>query len=74
MTVITPVHAFTADGGLASERLRSWRRHGSDRAETPDEERISPRLVVPAVVAVSLLLWFSLAGLVILAFRLPLFS
>jgi hypothetical protein len=75
MTAVTPIHAFTADHGLAWQRPR--RRQGFDRVEapdSPDDARISRRLVYPMLAAVSLLLWFALAWLVILAIRLPLFS
>jgi hypothetical protein len=77
MTTMTSIHAPTADGRLASQRPRPWRQPPANRAkaaDAPDDARISPRLVVPAVVAVSLLLWFAVAELAMLVIRLPLFS
>jgi hypothetical protein len=63
MTVLTSIFALEA---------RSQRSAGP--AEAPQDARISPRVVYPVVVAVSLLLWFALVELMLLLVRLPLFS
>jgi hypothetical protein len=69
MTAISPIHALTADGRLASKRPRPTT--DPDRAV---DAPISPLVVYPVAAAVSLALWFALAELVMLAARLPLFS
>lgn len=66
MSVIAPIYTLPAKGHAPARQHRP--------ATDAQDARISPLLVYPVVVAVSLLSWFALAKLVMLAIRLPLFS
>jgi hypothetical protein len=75
MSVVTPIYAFVAKGAHAPGRLRRWGGHAdaaAGLAAPSDDAPISPRVVYPAVVAVSLVLWLALIQAVLLAFGLHL--
>ena len=69
MTAMTPIHAFAANGNRGLTRALPRRRQVEDTVSSADSP-ISPRLVYPAGVVVSLVAWFALAELGIRAVRL----
>jgi hypothetical protein len=72
MSVMPSILALeTRTGGLPA-RLRRWQRSGSERR--PNDAPISPRIVYPAVVVASLVMWFALVELILALSRLSLFS
>lgn len=77
MTVMTPMHTFPANGGRVTLLPWLWQWGATAphmAAESPDEARISPLLVYPAVFASSLVLWFALGQLLMWAARLTFLS
>jgi hypothetical protein len=73
MSFMPSILALEARAGGLPARLRRWQRHGAGRA-TPNDAPISPRIVYPAVVVASLVMWFALVELALALSRLPLFS
>lgn len=71
MSVMPSIFALEARSGGFSARLRRRQRAGRTG---PNDAPISPRIVYPAVVVASLVMWFALVELMLALSRLPLFS